>query len=95
MRKFAELKQGCMARAFANEPTFVLLARDIAAPATIREWCRLRCLHGKNGPKDAQIVEALEMALLMEKEQKGWHTEAATSKPHDTPHPNSSAPTGQ
>jgi len=76
MRKFAELEAGCMAKAFSNEPTFVLLARDVCAPATIREWCRLRCLHGKNTPLDAQITEALLLADLMEVEQAGWYTES-------------------
>ena len=71
-RKFIELKIGGMAKAFNDEPTFVLLARDITAPATIREWCRLRCLHGKNTPQDAQIKEALQMAEMMESEQAEW-----------------------
>ena len=76
MRKFVELKTGCMAKAFDEEPTFVLLARDIAAPAVIREWCRLRCLHGKNAPHDGQITEALALANLMEIEQAEWSKEA-------------------
>lgn len=72
-RKFIELKIGCMAKAHDDEPTFVLLARDKVAPDVVREWCRLRCLHGKNQVKDAQIQEALELANLMEKEQTEWH----------------------
>lgn len=76
MRKRFELNQGCMAKAFDHEPTFVLLARDIAAPAAIREWCRLRCLHGKNGAQDAQITEALAIADVMQDEQQLWHLEA-------------------
>lgn len=56
----------CMSRARDDEMTFVLLARDIAAPGAIREWCRLRCLHGKNKPRDPQIAEALECARTME-----------------------------
>lgn len=76
MRKVFEAKEGCFAKAFDNEPMFVLLARDVAAPATIREWCRLRCLRGKNNPKDAQIVEALAMADVMADEQEGWRKAA-------------------
>lgn len=76
MRKRFELNQGCMAKAFDQEPTFVLLARDVVAPAAIREWCRLRYLHGKNGAQDAQITEALAIADVMADEQKFWHSEA-------------------
>jgi len=56
-----------MSRARPDEMTFVLLARDIAAPGAIREWCRLRCLYGKNTPKDEQIQEALACADAMER----------------------------
>ena len=72
MRKVDELMNpdSCMNHARKSEMTFVLLGRDIAAPATIREWCRLRCLHGKNTPRDAQIVEALVCADTMERERK-------------------------
>lgn len=68
MKKLDELAnpKSCMNRAHDNEMTFVLLGRDLVAPAVIREWCRLRCLHGKNSPKDPQITEALECAKKME-----------------------------
>lgn len=69
MRREKELVEGCMAKARNGEMTFVLLGRDIATPAAIREWCRLRCLHGKNSPKDLQITEALECADTMERER--------------------------
>jgi hypothetical protein len=74
MRKAEELKNpnSCMNRAFLTEMTFILLARDIAAPATIREWCRLRCLHGKNTAKDEQIQEALACADAMEADYKTY-----------------------
>ena len=63
--------QSCMGRARQDEMTFVLLARDVAAPGAIREWCRLRCLHGKNKSRDPQIIEALECALAMERAHAG------------------------
>lgn len=72
MRKFQELTDpnSCMSKAFLNEMTFVLLARDVAAPAVIREWCRLRCtVYMKNKPDDPQIVEALACADEMERSQ--------------------------
>jgi len=71
MRKIQELHDpaSCMSRAKDTEMTFVLLGRDLVAPAVIREWCRLRCLHGKNTPQDPQITEALECARIMEAER--------------------------
>jgi hypothetical protein len=71
MRKIDEMNQtnSCFNKASLAERIFVLLARDIAAPGAIREWCRLRCLHGKNTTQDAQIKEALECADLMEVER--------------------------
>lgn len=68
MRKSQELidPNSCMSKAAPDEMTFVLLGRDMVAPAVIREWCRLRCLHGKNKPLDAQITEALTCAETME-----------------------------
>ena len=80
MRKVFELKEGCMARAFDNEPTFVLLARDVAAPAAIRAWVAERLRLGKNTVEDAQLIEALHCANLMEMEQQGWHKEARMDK---------------
>jgi hypothetical protein len=56
----------CWNRALPDERVFVLLARDVAAPAAIKAWCRERIRRGKNKPIDAQITEALECARLME-----------------------------
>jgi hypothetical protein len=71
MRKQDELTNpdSCMSKARDGEMTFVLLGRDLVAPAVIREWCRLRCLHGKNKPKDPQITEALDCADTMDRER--------------------------
>lgn len=49
---------------------FVLLARDVAAPDTIRYWVEERIRLGKNRRKDAQIQEALGCAKTMERERK-------------------------
>ena len=53
----------CLNTARKNERLFVLLARDIAAPDTIRYWVRKRLALGKNRRDDAQIVEALDRHL--------------------------------
>lgn len=60
----------CMSRARSNEMTFVLLARDPAAPEAIRAWIQARLRLGKNQPNDPQLVEALECAMYMEQHGK-------------------------
>lgn len=57
----------CLNRAREEEPIFVLLGRDPAAPAAIRAWCMERLKAGRNSGGDAQISEALELAEAMEK----------------------------
>lgn len=61
-------RESCFNRALDGEAIFVLLARDITAPETIRFWVRERIMQGKNKEDDAQIVEALNCALLMERQ---------------------------
>jgi hypothetical protein len=58
--------ESCMSRARPEEMTFVLLARDVAAPATIRAWVGERLRLGKNVLGDKQILEALDCAERME-----------------------------
>lgn len=57
--------ESCMSSARDEEMTFVLLARDAAAPATINFWVSERIRLGKNSFTDPQIVEALECANRM------------------------------
>ena len=73
MRKQDELTNpaGCMFRARDDEMTFVLLARDVAAPAAIRAWIAERIRLGKNLPDDPQVREAEECAQAMERERGG------------------------
>jgi hypothetical protein len=59
--------RSCMSKADDDEMTFVLLGRDIAAPAAIRFWVAERIRLGKNAEGDPQIVEALECAAWMER----------------------------
>lgn len=74
MRKKDELskQETCMAHAHPNEMVFVLLGRDVAAPAAIRAWVDERIKLGKNKPDDPQIVEALACAVTMETEGRQW-----------------------
>lgn len=60
-----EIRDSCWNKAGENELVFVILARDLAAPAAIRAWCKERIRLGKNEPMDAQIQEALDLAEKM------------------------------
>jgi len=60
----------CMSRARDEEMTFVLLARDAAAPVVIRAWVVERIRIGKNKENDAQVKEALACANRMEAERR-------------------------
>ena len=51
------------------EMTFILLARDVAAPATIRFWIAERIRLGKNKPDDVQLAKAEYCATEMERQQ--------------------------
>ena len=62
--------QSCMSKAGVEEMTFVLLARDVAAPHAIREWVRERCKLGKNRYDDPQITEALDCADTMDQQRQ-------------------------
>ena len=63
-------KTSCLNRAMSHEMLFVLMARDKCAPETIRYWCDRRILVGLNKPEDKQILEALDIAELMELQRK-------------------------
>jgi hypothetical protein len=63
-------QNSCFNKALDGERLFVMLARDQAAPAAIRAWVNERLRLGKNAPDDAQIMEALDCARLMEDERE-------------------------
>jgi hypothetical protein len=71
MRKRDELSNpsSCLNRAADDECVFVLLARDVAAPAAIRAWIRERLRQRKNGADDDQIMNAMECAARMERQR--------------------------
>ncbi len=74
MRKKDELSREhtCMQHAHAEEMVFVLLSRDAAAPVAVRAWVAERLRLGKNVETDAQIVDAIECARVMEAEGRLW-----------------------
>lgn len=81
MRKKDEIsKPGtCLAHAHPDEMVFVLLSRDVAAPATIRFWAAERLRLGKNVESDPKIREALDIARVMEVEGRQWVGDPAGS----------------
>lgn len=75
MRKRDELTNpnSCMSRARDDEWTFVLLGRDVAAPAAVLAWIEERVKLGKNDRHDAQITEAEEwIAMVGGPQQTTW-----------------------
>lgn len=62
-------KQSCLNRAADDEMLFVLLARDVAAPATIRFWADERVRLCRNHRNDPKIVEALACADAMDRQR--------------------------
>jgi hypothetical protein len=59
----------CWNKADEDEPTFVLLGRDIAIIPVIQYWIRLRISQGKNKENDSQITEAREFIEKIKKYQ--------------------------
>ncbi len=72
MRKAMELSDpdSCLNRAKDDEMLFVLMGRDVAAPAAVRNWIHERIRTGKNKPDDAQITEALHWIRTVELERR-------------------------
>jgi hypothetical protein len=70
MRKKNETRcpTSCLNKAKEDEMLFILLGRDSAAPATISFWITERIRQGLNQHDDAQIIEAMECAKIMEKQ---------------------------
>lgn len=78
MKKSMELRdpRSCLGRARADEPIFVLLARDQHAPGTIREWCDryLGANGGFSGASKRQRAKVLE-ALALADEMERWYSD--------------------
>lgn len=70
----------CLNRAHDEEPVFVLLGRDLATPHAVRQWTMKRVDLGKNMFGDAQIVEALQLANIIE----GSHIAAKLVRPPES-----------
>lgn len=73
MRKRDELADpaSCLSKAREDELIFVLLGRDLAAPAAVRAWIAERIRLGLNRPGDAKLVSAERLAETMARERVG------------------------
>lgn len=82
MKKIDEVtnRNSCFNRACDEEPIFVLLGRDVAAPGAIRQWVAMRVRTGKNLLNDPQIVEALHLA----DEMNDWFNKKKEPAPEGT-----------
>ena len=84
MKKSIELSDpnSCLNKARDDERLFILLGRDVAAPAAIRAWIAERIRLGKNQSDDLQIVEATEHVLLIEQELQPASAESKVMAAH-------------
>ena len=57
--------RSCLNKAKDDEFLFVILSRDLAAPAAIRAWIMERINLGLNKEDDVQILEAREVERKM------------------------------
>jgi hypothetical protein len=93
--KEATEPNSCWNKARDDERVFVLLARDAAAPETLRFWANRRIELGKNDRFDPQIVEALDCADRMEDEAKriNYRPHGGGMAGHDEPEDRRPGPT--
>lgn len=62
----------CYANALPDEPMFILLARDTAAPAAIRAWARVRRSHIDMRTRPESDEPMIQQALKCAKEMEDW-----------------------
>lgn len=64
----------CLAKAQHDEPMFILLGRDRAAPDVIDAWCSLRLSHIKDGllANTADELEHINQARQIAQAMRDW-----------------------
>ena len=70
-------KFDCYAKAAPDEPVFVLLARDLSAPGTIREWAARREREIRAGRKPESDRAMIEEALVCATDMERWRRDQA------------------
>lgn len=76
--KAEELVDGCFARAAADEPLFVLRARDPLAPQIVRKWAdRFRTAHLNHNTQGRALAKAIlkyEDAMDTASKMEAWNS---------------------
>lgn len=65
----------CYLRAKDDEPMFILLARDKAAPAQIREWVAQREAAAKEHGRSRHDLDQLKNALQIADDMEKWRVD--------------------
>lgn len=73
----------CWNKAKPDEEVFVLLARDLAAPNTIREWVEIRrsCGRGETLDDKLQLLDAERVAEKMEEQYDSIPIKTSDQRP--------------
>lgn len=78
-------KFDCYANALPDEPMFILLARDVAAPLAVRNWADYREMQINAGTKPESdrpmVAEARECAANMERWRQEYRSMLGANKP--------------
>lgn len=65
----------CYANAMPDEPMFVLLARDKAAPSLIRTWCTVRLSEMGAGLRSTEELPMIREAQACADAMEAWRKE--------------------
>lgn len=73
--KLQELRNGCFAAAMDDEEMFVLLARDMSAPETVRRWADEREADIEAGRKPHSDRQKVDDARATADKMEAWREE--------------------
>lgn len=65
-------KYDCLDRCEPDEPNFLLLARDVAAPNLVRQWAKERAYLISVGRKPASDSDMVSDAMALADEMDAW-----------------------
>lgn len=75
----------CYANAEPNEPMFILLARDAAAPAAIERWADIRKGMIRRGVKPQSDIRMVQEAEDCARAMRDWRKTNRPPSPHSKP----------
>lgn len=65
---------GCLGRADANEPVFVLRGQDQTAPMLVRAWAAMVELHAPGQRNASKMLRKAKEARSLADRMEQWHT---------------------